>query len=140
MISMSRMSMSMVTCQFFYLWYYLGTRRDLIRLTVFDLMREGILAFFLCWFIGFLMYLFIEAPVVSVLYTILGLKRRTELTEKAKEVKEQVVEQPQIVKKEIVNEEPELDENANSTESCKDAYATDSHLIEDLKCASKMYN
>lgn len=131
MISISRMSMSMVTCQFFYLFYYLGSRRDLIRLTMFELIREGVLAFFVCWFIGFLMYLFIEAPVVSVLYTLLGLRRRIELTEKVRELDEQAAKEQEAkeqaakeltakAEKELKEKiaklaEPILDENANIT-------------------------
>lgn len=110
---MSRMSMSIVTCQFFYLWYYLGSRRDLIRLTIFDLLREGVLAFFICWFIGFLMYLFIEAPVVNLLYLVFGLRRRVELSKKDKEQKDTKFEE--IVKESV------LDENANIKEDCKSA-------------------
>lgn len=119
MITMSRMSMSIVTCQFFYLWYYLGTRRDLIRLTIFDLLREGVLAFFVCWFIGFLMYMFIEAPFVNLLYLVFGLRRRveikTELSEKEKEI-QKLEQQINYDSKEL-----DLDENANIKEDCKSA-------------------
>lgn len=56
------------------------------------------------------MYLFIEAPVVSLLYTAFGLKRRIELNgtkENAKlEIKEQIIK----------STEPILDENANVKE------------------------
>ena len=115
MISMSRMSMSIVTCQFFYLWYYLGSRRDLIRLTMFEMLREGVLAFFVCWFIGFLVHLFIEAPMVNLLYMAFGLRRRVELSEQAKaEIK---------LKEQISEEIPEsaVDENSNVKEDCKSA-------------------
>ena len=114
MICMSRMSMSIVTCQFFYLWVYLGSRRDLIRLTWFDLLREGILAFFLCWFIGFLVHLFIEAPMISLLYTAFGLRRRTELTEKAKALHEAELKERQMLKTMRNSVRPAvLDENSN---------------------------
>jgi len=135
MITMSRMSMSMVTCQFFYLWYYLGTRRDLIRLTIFDLMREGILAFFLCWFIGFLMYLFIEAPCVNLLYTMFGLRRRVELTEKLEETETDKLETSKEEK--IMKEDSMLDENANVKEECQCAYLA---AKSNSKCKDNLFN
>lgn len=95
-------------------------------------MREGVLAFFICWFIGFLMYLFIEAPVVNVLYTMFGLRRRIELTDQANKQSEL-----QNSKKEtIIKEESTLDENANIKEDCKSGYVIDS----DLKCTANVGN
>ena len=140
MIAISRMSMSIVTCQFFYLWYFLGSRRDIIRLTVFDLLREGILAFFVCLFIGFLMHLFIEAPIVNLLYTIFGLRRRIELTEKVKEESEKVELQKQIqiqTNEQILKEDQMVDENANEKD-CKSNY-TDLDLIQSTT-ANKLSN
>ena len=120
MITISRMSMSIVTCQFFYLWYYLGTRRDLIRLTIFDLLREGILAFFVCWFIGFLMYMFIEAPVVNLLYLVFGLRRRVEIKAELSDKEKKILKLEQQINHEN-KEESVLDENANIKEDFKSA-------------------
>lgn len=87
-------------------------------------MREGVLAFFVCWFIGFLVYLFIEAPLVNLLYTLFDLRRRIELIDKAREVaeKERELKAKQLAE-EVENNtgkqqkaklaEPILDENAN---------------------------
>ena len=123
MVCMSRMSMSIATCQFFYLWFYLGTRRDLIRLTWFDLLREGVLAFFVCWLIGFLVHLFIEAPMVNLLYLAFGLRRRIELAEKAKALTEVELKEQQMLKlaKSV------LDENSNVQEGKRTITSSDAN-------------
>ena len=75
-IPLSRLSYTIIMSQFIYLWYNIGTRRDLVRMATIDLMKEALLSLVASFLIGNLVFVFLEAPIQNILLYLTGMGKR----------------------------------------------------------------
>ena len=62
--------------QFIYLWYNIGAKQDLFRLTGIDLAKEAVLSLVASLIIGNLVFAFLEAPIQNILFYLTGMDRK----------------------------------------------------------------
>lgn len=62
--------------QFVYLWYNIGQRRDLFRITAMDLCKEALYSLAVSLVIGHVVFVFLEAPIQNILLHLTGMEKR----------------------------------------------------------------
>jgi hypothetical protein len=75
MVPVSRMGLSVVVAQYVYVLYLMGSARQMQLFTTFAQVKEGIAGFAIMSVIGLVIYLLFEAPVVNLLFELVGTKR-----------------------------------------------------------------
>ena len=78
-MSWSRLSLVIPTYNFTYLHYSLASTRNISVFNAFSIFKELLIAFVLTWLIGHFVYLFFNAPIISILKTYFGSKRRRDI-------------------------------------------------------------
>lgn len=75
MVPISRMGLSIVISQYLYIMYMLGSSRQMHLFTTFAQIKEGLAGLVIMLTIGLVIYLLFEAPVVNLLFDLVGSKR-----------------------------------------------------------------
>lgn len=66
--------------QFVYLWYNIGTKKQIFSLTMLDIMKEAVFSLVISIMIGNFVFTFLECPIANLLSYLTGLdKKKTQL-------------------------------------------------------------
>ena len=75
----SRMSFSLIICQFTFLFYQLGSTRTVYHYNRMTAFKEAFSGFFFTFALGNFIFLFFEQPLTRVFQKVAGIKRRSEI-------------------------------------------------------------
>lgn len=103
--------------QFIYLWYNIGTRKNLFRLTILNIFKEAVFSLVISVLISNIVFVFFECPISNLLAYFSGLdKKKKQLKQDCSTTKlnseQEIVKDPEFAKPKI--NIMLFDENSNS--------------------------